>query len=104
MIADFYTDAFARYTMAPAVTFPYDLTETLVGTFGGGMTQLRASEIWLDEKMTKKATHRIYCPSSTTILYTDRIKLDSRVFEVRAIDDIEIKSGHHKEILVEEIT
>jgi head-tail adaptor len=103
MIADFFTITFSRYTMAPGVAFPYDLAETLIGTFAGGIQQLRGEEMWLDQKMTKKATHRIFCPSSTTILYTDRIKYGARVFEVRGVDDVELKTGHHKEVLVEEI-
>ncbi len=102
-IESHYDKSFSRYTLAPAVTFPYDLVETLIGTFGGALQRLQGREMWLDEKMTTKATHRIFCPSSTTILYTDKIKIDTRTFHVRDIDAVELKTGHHKEILVEEI-
>ena len=89
--------------MAPAVTFPYDLTETLYGTFAGGITKLSAREVWLDDKMTNHASHRIYCASSTVIANTDILKLGTRTFLVKWYDQIEIKSGHHLEILVDEM-
>lgn len=103
MIADFYSEVFSRYAIAPGVTFPYDLVETLTGTFAGGINKLPSREQWIDEKLNLKSSHRIYCPSNTTIELTDKIKLGTRVFEVRDVDYIEIKSGHHCEIIVEEI-
>jgi len=103
VIADFYTITFSRYTMAPAVTFPYDLAETLIGTFAGGLQTLSGSEQFYDGQIVTKATHRIFCPSGTTVLETDKIKQGTRTFEVRGIDSVELKSGHHKEIVVEEI-
>lgn len=103
MIADFFTITFSRYAMAPAVTFPYDLAETLIGTFAGGLQTLSGSEQFYDGQLVTKATHRIFCPSGTTILASDKIKTGTKVFEVRHIDDVELKTGHHKEVLVEEI-
>jgi len=103
VIADYFTITFSRYTMAPAVTFPYDLAETLIGTFAGGLQTLSGSEQFYDGQLVTKATHRIFCPSGTTILQTDKIKTGARVFEVRHVDDVELKTGHHKEVLVEEI-
>ena len=102
-IQDFYTNTFSIYRLAPAVTFPYDNVETLYTTFAGGINKIPSREMWIDEKMNLKATHRIYCPSNTTLLLTDTIKLGTRVFNIRDIDYIEIKTGHHCEILVEEI-
>jgi hypothetical protein len=89
--------------MAPAVTFPYDLAETLYGTFAGGLTKLSEREVWLDDKMTNHASHRIYCPSATVIANSDTLKLGTRTFVVKWYDNIEIKTGHHKEILVDEV-
>ena len=94
---------FERWANAPAVTWPYDLISTLIGSFGGAIGKLRGDEQWLDEKMNVRATHRIFCPSSTTLAVTDQIKEGGRTFEVRDIDDVELKTGHHREILVEEI-
>lgn len=103
MINNFFNKTFSRYTMAPAVTFPYDLIETLVGTFGGAIQQLSGAEQFYDGELVIKATHRIFCPSATAVTPKDKIKDGSRTFEVRAVDDVELKSGHHKELLVEEI-
>lgn len=103
MIEDFYSTVFERWTNAPAVTFPYDLTPTLVGTFAGGLTRLNCREQWLDDKMTLHASHRIYCPSGTTLALTDQLKYSGRTFEIRDIDAIEIRTGHHIEILVDEV-
>lgn len=103
MISDFWTNTFSRYTMTPAVTFPYDPVRTLVGTFAGSISKLSADEQWLDDKQTVHASHMITCASSTTIDEPDEIQLGTRVFYVRYVDPVEIKSGHHLEIFVDEV-
>lgn len=103
MISDYWTNSFSRYSMTPAVTFPYDLTRTLVSTFAGSISKVSASEQWIDEKQTIHASHLITCASVVTVNVTDELQLGSRVFHVRYVDAIEIKTGHHLEILVDEV-
>ena len=102
-IESHFDKTFERWADAPDVTFPYDPVNTLIGTFGGAIGKLRGTEQWLDEKMNIRATHRIFCPSATILAVTDKIKEGGHTFEVRDIDDVELKTGHHREILVEEI-
>jgi hypothetical protein len=103
VISDYWTNTFSRYTLAPAVTFPYDLTSTLIGTFAGSISKLNAREQWLDEKMTVHASHLITCASSTTLDEADEIKLGTRTFLIRYVDPVEIKTGHHLEVFVDEV-
>jgi head-tail adaptor len=102
-IKRFLNQVFTRHIMAASSVFPYDLAETMAGTFLGGLQTLSGSEQFQDGAMVVKATHRIFCPAGTVILASDKIKHGDRVFEVRSIDAIELRMGHHKEILVEEI-
>jgi len=77
--------------------------ETLVGTFAGAIQGLSGGEQWLDEKMTQKVTHRIFCPSATVVYVQDKVKEGTRTFDVKWIDAVELKTGHHLEVLVEEV-
>jgi SPP1 family predicted phage head-tail adaptor len=103
MISNFFDKTFSVYSFTHGVTFPYDESWALVSTFAGCLEQLSGKEVFYNGQLGIIASHRIYCPYTTTVTEAQRLIYDSRTFEVESIDGVETHSGHHKEILVKEI-
>ena len=73
-------------------------------TFEGRLSKLPISERMSEDKMTVFASHKIFCDAGLGIVEEDRIKLGSRIFDVKAVhNQKDSVSEHHTELVVLEV-
>jgi len=79
-------DTFTRQTLSRTADGMGGWTETWSddSTFQGRLGSLPAEERLASDKVTVYATHRLYC-NNLTISEEDRVKLGSRLFEIKAV-------------------
>ena len=103
MIESHYDKTFTPYTVAAAAAYPYDLAETVGTTFNGCIQQLSGQEVFVNGQIGIIVSHRIYCPYSVSLTEKQTIKYGTQTFSIESIDSVELKTSHHKEILVKEV-
>jgi len=96
-------DTFTRQTVTETTDGMGGFTEVWAdGTeFKGRLSAMPAGERISEDRIAVYATHRLYC-ESLTITEKDRVKLGTRIFEIKAVRNPS-NISHHLEIDVLEI-
>jgi len=106
-LTELYIDTFKLQSMSRTPDSVGGYTESWADgvTFAGRLSLLSEVERMSDDKLTVFGSHKLYCDPSVVITEADRIKLGTRVFEVKAIQlPSNLSSGiGHQEITVLEV-
>jgi head-tail adaptor len=101
----YYTETFIPYSWTASAAWPFEPTWTAGTAFKGAIDMLSSRDRWADGQVFAGSTHMLFCKTSQSLTKGMRIGWSSRTFEIMGYPDaIPLKTGHHQEIYLKEIT
>ena len=100
----FYTQSIAIYAFTASATYPFDNAWNAISgsPFKGSFTETSGARSIVGGSSEVRADGYFCLATSAAIATKNKIKWDSRTFEILQIKDLNELSGHHQEIYVKE--